>query len=88
MIAVPEAVRRTRTELTASTGFFSVSETSDTMIGVIAAAKTVPLSQNIGTTNAAIALDAPAISSVVIERPSRFTPLHASDPLSARAFDP
>jgi hypothetical protein len=69
MIAAPAGVRRTRTALTASTGFFSVSETSDTMIGVIAAANTVPLSQNIGTTNAAIALDAPAINRVVTERP-------------------
>ena len=35
------------------------------MIGVIAAANTVPGRQNIGTTNAAVALAAPAIRSVL-----------------------
>ena len=39
------------------------------MIGVIAAANTVPGCQNSGTTNAAVALAAPAIRSVLTERP-------------------
>ena len=39
------------------------------MIGVIAAANTVPGSQKSGMTNAAAALAAPAISSVWTERP-------------------
>ena len=80
------AAVRFATALTVSAGRRSSSVVTVTMIGVIAAANTVPGSQIIGTTNAAVALAAPAISSVVIERPpppslrgSGLTPLHASD---------
>ena len=51
-----------RTALTVSAGRCSSSVMTVTMIGVIAAANTVPGSQIIGTRNAAVALAAPAIS--------------------------
>ena len=53
---------RFATALTVSAGRLSSSVTIVTMIGVIAAANTVPGCQNIGTRNAAVALAAPAIS--------------------------
>ena len=68
-IAVPRAVRRTRTALTVSTGRRRISVTSATTIGVIAAAKTVPGRHSIGITSAAAALAAPAIRRVLTERP-------------------
>jgi hypothetical protein len=84
-IAVPRGVRRTRTALAAATGRVWSTDTTDTMIGVMAAANTVPFCQNMGTMNAAAALATPAIKSVVIERPpppclglSELTPLEAS----------
>ncbi len=79
-------VVRFATALTVSAGRRSSSVMTVTMIGVIAAANTVPGSQIIGTRNAAVALAAPAISSVLSDRPpppcwrgSGLTPLHASE---------
>ena len=80
------AVVRFATALTVSAGRRSSSVMTVTMIGVIAAANTVPGCQIIGTRNAAVALAAPAITSVLSERPpplcwrgSGLTPLHASE---------
>ncbi len=81
--------REAATVFTVSVGRFRPSVTRATMIGVIAAANTVPGFQRSGMTKAAAALAAPAISSVWRERPdwrgSADTPLHASEmPLAPR----
>ena len=80
---MPWGVRRqTPTVGTFSTGFLRASEVRVTMIGVMAAATRLPLSQNSGTITAAAAADPLAIRSVVTERPpdcSRLMPPYASE---------